>query len=189
MDMPVCQANISKRTMEKLATAVDQDFWCILVLVKPPGVISQDVCEATVRAGLPNNTHHCQPSGTRHSPTPEPASPPCWLPSTDAMPLPGRAVSCHAGAGAAPLCHATTSGISSCRQKKQVSFTSHTRESFPDGISKRKPKALHFTYPSHFLSHSSKSTSAVFSWILPCAQEAPTTLGFSSSLSALLWLL
>lgn len=184
--MPVCQADISKRTMEKLATAVNQDFWCILVLVKPPGLISQDLCEAIGRAGLPINTHHC---GTGHSPTSEPASPPCWLPSTDAMPLPGRAVSCRAGTGAVPLCHATTSDISSCRQKKQISFISHTKEPFPDGISKRKPRALHSTYPSHFLSHSSKSTSAVFSWTFACVQEGPTTSGLSSSLSGLFCLL
>lgn len=131
MDLPVCQADISKRTMEKLATTLYQDFWCILVLVKPPGLISQDLCEARGRAGLPINTHDCHPSGTGHSPTPEPVSPPCWLLSTDAMPLPGRAVSCHAGTGAVPLCHATTSGISSCRQKKQISFSSHTKEPFP----------------------------------------------------------
>lgn len=187
--MPVCQVGISERTMEKLATAANQDFWCTLVLVKPPGLISQDVCEATGGAGLPSNTHHCHPSGTGHSPTPEPVSPPCWLPSTDAIPLPDRAVSCHAGTGAVPLCDATTSDISSCRQRRQISFTSHTREPFPDDISKRKPRALHSTYPSHFLSHSSKSTSAVFSWILACAREGPTISGLSSSLSALFWFL
>lgn len=166
--MPVCQADVP-RTMEKLATAVKQDFWCILVFVKPPGVISQDVCEATGRAGLPSNTHHCYPSGTGHSPAPEPVSPPCWLPSTDAIPLPDRAVSYHAGTGAGPLFDATSSDISSCRQKKKISFTSHTREPFPDGISKRKPGALHSTHPSDFLAHSSKSTSAAFSWIFACA--------------------
>lgn len=43
VDILVCQADISKRTMEKLATAVNQDVSCILVFVKPPGLISHHV--------------------------------------------------------------------------------------------------------------------------------------------------
>lgn len=125
--MPVCHAGISKRKTEKVATAANQDFWCTLVLVKSPGLISQDVYEAASRAGLPSNTHHCHPGGsTRHSPTPEPVPPPCWLLSTDAIPLPDSAVSCHAATGEVSPCDATTSDTSSYRQEGKISFISPT---------------------------------------------------------------
>lgn len=127
MDMPVCHAGISKRKTEKVATAANQGFWCTLVLVKSPGLISLDVCEAASRAGLPSNTYHCHPGGsTRHSPTPEPVSPPCWLPSTDAIPLPDSAVSCHAGTGELSPCDASTSHTSSYRQEGKINFISPT---------------------------------------------------------------
>lgn len=113
------------------------------------------------------------------------------------MPLPDRAVSCHAAIGETPPCDATSSDTSSYRHKGKISFMSPTAlqsESFPDGSKKREPIALHSTYPSHFSSHFSKSTSALFSWILASVGEGPTTLDLStrwgsSSLSALFWFL
>lgn len=120
VDVPVFHDGISKRKMEKVATAANRDFRCTLVLVKSPGLICQDVCEAGSRAGLPSNSH--QGGSTRYSPTPEPVSPPCWLLSTDASPSPDSVVSCHAGAGEVSPCDATTSDTSSYRQEGKISF-------------------------------------------------------------------
>lgn len=125
MDVPVCHAGISKRKMEEVATAANQYFWCTLVFVKCPRLISQDGCEAASRAGLPSNSHHCHSGGsTRHSPTPEPVSPPCWLLSTDATRSQDSAVSCHAGTGKVLPCDATSSDTSSYTQEGKISFIS-----------------------------------------------------------------
>lgn len=76
---------------------------------------------------MPSNTHYCHPGGsTGHPPTPEPVSPPYWLLSTGAIPLPDSAVSCHAGTGEVSPCDATTSDTSSYRQEGKISLISPT---------------------------------------------------------------